>query len=119
MGFITTAAARALETAASACTLNTTTRIGVINAPPPMPVSPTTNPTSSLASATNPSKSIEKVPRVQNPERPLQWCGCSKSAAARGGLRRAGATEDVLWLVDMRRREPKGVGVLQHRVDLP
>jgi hypothetical protein len=51
-GFITTAATRSLETAASGCTLNSRTRIGVIRAPPPMPVSPTVNPTNSPATAT-------------------------------------------------------------------
>src|SRR5450631_2445017 len=44
-------ATRSLETAASGWTLKTTTRIGVIRAPPPMPVSPTTKPTSSPATA--------------------------------------------------------------------
>src|SRR6266511_4309109 len=44
-GFITALAARSLETAAIGGTPNRRTRIGVIRAPPPMPVSPTTTPT--------------------------------------------------------------------------
>ncbi len=45
IGFITTAATRSLETAASGSMPNPITRIGVMSAPPPMPVSPTTMPT--------------------------------------------------------------------------
>jgi len=43
-GFITAAATSSLDTAASGETPKKRTRIGVIRAPPPMPVSPTTMP---------------------------------------------------------------------------
>ena len=39
-GFITALAARSLETAATGGTPKTRTRMGVISAPPPMPVKP-------------------------------------------------------------------------------
>src|SRR5712692_8099838 len=51
-GFMTSAATRSLETAARGCTLNRSTRIGVMRAPPPMPVRPTVKPTMRPASAT-------------------------------------------------------------------
>ncbi len=44
-GFITAAATRSLDTAASGETPKKITSIGVISAPPPIPVSPTTMPT--------------------------------------------------------------------------
>ena len=50
-GFITALAARSLETAATGGTPKTSTRMGVIRAPPPIPVRPTTMPTPSPASA--------------------------------------------------------------------
>jgi len=50
-GFITALAARSLETAASGGTPKASTRIGVISAPPPMPVSPTIVPTPKPAKA--------------------------------------------------------------------
>jgi hypothetical protein len=43
-GFITIEATMSLDTAASGSTLNSSTNIGVIKAPPPMPVRPTTKP---------------------------------------------------------------------------
>ncbi len=43
-GFITAAATRSLETAVSGGTPKNSTSIGVINAPPPIPVRPTTMP---------------------------------------------------------------------------
>src|SRR5581483_4006654 len=55
IGFITKAATRSDDTAASGWILKNRTRIGVIRAPPPMPVSPTVNPTTSPARATHPS----------------------------------------------------------------
>src|SRR5438105_2075185 len=61
-GFITTAATRSLETAASGCTLNSRTRMGVINAPPPIPVSPTVNPTIKPATAIQRSTCIWSLP---------------------------------------------------------
>ncbi len=51
-GFMIRAATRSLETAVSGWTRKMMTRIGVISAPPPIPVRPTTNPTMSPASAT-------------------------------------------------------------------
>ncbi len=65
-------ATMSLETAASGCTLNSSTKMGVISAPPPMPVRPTTKPTNKPASATvgsiientlnhNPTKRIGNV----------------------------------------------------------
>ena len=50
-GFIATAATRSEETAAVGVILKKITRMGVMSAPPPMPVSPTVNPTISEASA--------------------------------------------------------------------
>ena len=50
-GFITAAATRSLEIAVGAVSPNINTRTGVINAPPPMPVSPTTMPMPSAAAA--------------------------------------------------------------------
>ena len=50
-GFITALATRSLETAASGETPKNSTSIGVISAPPPMPVRPTTMPTTSAPSA--------------------------------------------------------------------
>ena len=57
MGFITTAATRSLETAASGSMPKPSTRMGVISAPPPMPVRPTTTPTMKPASAMPKSRS--------------------------------------------------------------
>jgi hypothetical protein len=51
-GFMTMAATRSLEMAARGWTLNTSTSSGVMSAPPPIPVRPTVNPTSSPAAAT-------------------------------------------------------------------
>ena len=51
-GFITIEATRSLDTAVSGCTWKRSTRMGVIRAPPPMPVSPTVKPTTNPASAT-------------------------------------------------------------------
>jgi hypothetical protein len=45
-----TAATRSLEIAVDGLTLNKRISIGVINAPPPAPVSPTRNPTTALPS---------------------------------------------------------------------
>src|SRR5204862_7904004 len=50
-GFMTTAATRSLDTAARGWILNSSTRMGVISAPPPIPVSPTVKPTIRPASA--------------------------------------------------------------------
>ena len=51
-GFITIDATRSLDTAASGWMPNSRIIIGVIRAPPPMPVRPTTKPTNSPAMAT-------------------------------------------------------------------
>ena len=51
-GRITTAATRSLEIAADGLTLNSRISIGVISAPPPAPVSPTSSPTTALPSTT-------------------------------------------------------------------
>ena len=51
MGFITSDANRSLDTAVLGVILNSRTRIGVISAPPPMPVNPTVHPTISPATA--------------------------------------------------------------------
>jgi len=60
-------ATRSLETAASGWMLKTTTRIGVIRAPPPMPVSPTTKPTSNPASAKDRSRCMSYRPPARPP----------------------------------------------------
>ena len=52
IGFMTIAATRSLDTAARGWTLNRMTRMGVIRAPPPIPVRPTVKPTISPANAT-------------------------------------------------------------------
>ncbi len=52
IGFMIMAATRSLDTAALGLIPNRSTRIGVMSAPPPMPVSPTVNPTSNAASVT-------------------------------------------------------------------
>jgi hypothetical protein len=49
IGFIMALATRSLDTAASGGTLKKRTSTGVINAPPPIPVSPTTTPTPNAA----------------------------------------------------------------------
>ena len=51
-GFMISDATRSLDTAASGAMPKTSTRIGVISAPPPIPVSPTAKPTISPANAT-------------------------------------------------------------------
>src|ERR1700722_18600306 len=51
-GRITTAATRSLDIAAAGLTLNSRISIGVISAPPPAPVSPTSSPTTALPSTT-------------------------------------------------------------------
>ena len=53
MGRITIAATTSLETAASGGTPKTSTKMGVISAPPPMPVRPTTKPTNTPATMTS------------------------------------------------------------------
>jgi hypothetical protein len=58
MGFMTKAARRSLDTAVKGVTPKTSTRIGVIKAPPPMPVSPTTKPTMEPAKTTQISMSL-------------------------------------------------------------
>src|SRR5207247_7905684 len=50
-GFMTIAATRSEETAAVGLTPKKISRMGVMSAPPPMPVSPTVNPTITEASA--------------------------------------------------------------------
>src|SRR5262245_17896217 len=57
-GFMTTAATMSLDTADNGLTRKRRTRMGVSSAPPPIPVSPTTNPTRSPASITPSSRSI-------------------------------------------------------------
>src|SRR3954471_18099181 len=66
-----TAATRSLDTAASGSTLNSSTSIGVISAPPPMPVRPTTKPTTTPASATSGSRCTRDCyrPTVANENR--------------------------------------------------
>jgi hypothetical protein len=49
-GRISTAATRSLEIAAEGCTPNSRISMGVISAPPPAPVSPTSSPTTALPS---------------------------------------------------------------------
>ena len=49
---MTTAATRSLEMAAAGLTENSKMSIGVISAPPPAPVSPTSNPTTALPRTT-------------------------------------------------------------------
>ena len=51
-GRITTAATRSLEIAVDGLTLKSRISIGVISAPPPAPVSPTSSPTMALPSTT-------------------------------------------------------------------
>ena len=51
-GRITTAATRSLEIAVDGFTLKSRISIGVISAPPPAPVSPTSSPTMALPSTT-------------------------------------------------------------------
>src|ERR1700733_10697933 len=51
-GRITTAATRSLEMAAAGLTENSRMSIGVISAPPPAPVSPTSSPTTALPRTT-------------------------------------------------------------------
>ena len=63
IGFITIDATRSLDTAWMGGTLKSSTRIGVIRAPPPMPVRPTTNPTPRPASAMSQSMCISN-PRM-------------------------------------------------------
>ena len=50
IGRITTAATRSLEIAVEGCTPKSRISIGVISAPPPAPVMPTSNPTIALPS---------------------------------------------------------------------
>ena len=52
IGFMIIEATMSLDTAASGSILNSSTKMGVINAPPPMPVRPTTKPTNRPAKAT-------------------------------------------------------------------
>ena len=51
-GRITTAATRSLEMAAAGFTENSRISIGVMSAPPPAPVSPTSRPTTALPMTT-------------------------------------------------------------------
>ena len=69
-GFITALAARSLETAATGGTPKKRTRMGVISAPPPIPVSPTMMPTPSPASAR--VRSIAPV-SVSAPALSIKW----------------------------------------------
>jgi hypothetical protein len=62
MGFITTAATRSLDTAASGSMPKPITRIGVMSAPPPIPVRPTTKPTIRPANAMPRSMSTNAWP---------------------------------------------------------
>ena len=63
-GFITAADTRSLETAARGGTPKNRTSIGVINAPPPIPVSPTTTPTPHAARAIVQFQSIKASPLI-------------------------------------------------------
>ena len=58
-GFMIIAATMSLDTAASGSTWKNSTRIGVIRAPPPMPVRPTTKPTNRPVRMTNGSIMVE------------------------------------------------------------
>ena len=69
-GFITIAATRSEETAAVGLIPKKISRIGVIKAPPPMPVNPTVNPTMTEASAMAQSMCKEFLPNVQGRLRP-------------------------------------------------
>ena len=60
-GFMTIDATRSLETAASGWMPNTSTRIGVMSAPPPMPVSPTMKPTPAPARAMSQSMCMVRI----------------------------------------------------------
>ncbi len=62
MGLITIEATMSLDTAASGWMPNSSTRIGVISAPPPIPVRPTTKPTNAPASVTSGSMIFLCVP---------------------------------------------------------
>ena len=68
-GFITALATRSLETAVSGGTPNSRTSTGVISAPPPIPVSPTTIPTPAAARA-----------RVQSMPQPIRSSGSQPPA---------------------------------------
>src|SRR6516164_741041 len=61
-GRITTAATRSLEMAAAGLTENSRMSIGVIRAPPPAPVSPTSNPTTALPRTTYRFRPIRMLP---------------------------------------------------------
>ena len=57
-GFITSDTTRSLDTAASGSMWNRSTSIGVISAPPPMPVSPTTKPPTNPANVRSSCKMV-------------------------------------------------------------
>src|SRR6201985_3905143 len=61
-GRITTAATRSLEMAAAGLTENSRISIGVISAPPPAPVSPTSKPTTALPMTTYPFSPMDRLP---------------------------------------------------------
>ena len=97
MGFITTAATRSLETAASGCTPNRITRIGVMSAPPPMPVRPTTTPTIRPARLIQRSRCTGFLAAVKTTEliekhrvSTLRGQGERSEDLGKGGLRGAG-----------------------------
>ena len=69
-GFITALATRSLETAARGGTPKKSTRIGVISAPPPMPVRPTITPTPKPAAIMTPSTGRVCRPADQSPTGP-------------------------------------------------
>ena len=65
-GFITSEAMRSLETAARGWTPKTSTMIGVMSAPPPMPVRPTMKPTMKPATETSTAAILHHAPWPRN-----------------------------------------------------
>src|SRR6185503_7542301 len=85
IGFITTAATRSDDTAARGSTPNPSTRIGVMRAPPPMPVSPTTMPT------TNPARLTSSCTDANGRGTAYARPRCAGKSGRRTHLRRPGA----------------------------
>ena len=83
IGFITTDATMSLDTAASGSTLKSSTSIGVMSAPPPMPVRPTVKPDEQPAEG---QREVELPSGDPNPDR----LGGQRGDAGRGQRRRYG-----------------------------
>src|SRR5512137_1536821 len=71
---VTEANSRSVPTASPGATPKSITRIGVISAPPPMPVSPTTKPTPA------PARLYSQPSIIGGPRRPTRGCAASRRA---------------------------------------